>query len=283
MPQRGNQLSAGAEETKPKLPEPGSVRKHSWYHTIDFPDGSASAGYYDTRGLPDQLEWPAGLTGGRCLDVGTFDGFWAFEMEHRGAKEVVALDVAEPEDLDWRYDDKVSGPADIRAWGAERGRGFREARDRLDSSVEQLFCSVYDLDPEIHGQFDVVFCGALLLHLRDPIRALERMRMVCSGELLLLETLDPALEIRARRIPTARVSVEHRDQWWKANSAGLAAMIDIAGFRTVSVGRRVIVPYGRGVTHPTKYSLEGLVALRPLAKGALMRPFRAVPRPPKGG
>ena len=35
---------------------------------------------------------PESLAGVRALDIGTFDGFWAFEMERRGA-EVVAIDI----------------------------------------------------------------------------------------------------------------------------------------------------------------------------------------------
>lgn len=253
------------------------IRDRSWYHTIDFPDGTSSPGYFDTRGVPAQVEWPAGLRGGRCLDVGTFDGFWAFEMEARGAASVVALDVEDPDALDWRYDEKEAGPKAVRAWGAERGPGFNEARERRRSKVERLVSSVYDLDPAKHGTFDVVFCGALLLHLRDPIRALESMRTVCSGELVLVETLDPVLDIIAKRVPCARIS-QHRDQWWKVNKYGLVSLVELAGFRITWIGDRLVVPHGAGVTHSTRYSLTGIAALHPRSKGELMLPLRAVPR-----
>ena len=255
----------------------GIIRERSWYHTIDFPDGTSSPGYFDTRGVPQEVEWPACLPGGRCLDVGTFDGFWAFEMEQRGAASVVALDVEDPQALDWRYDEVEAGPNAIRAWGAERGPGFHEARRRRGSKVDRLVLSVYDLDPARHGAFDVVFCGALLLHLRDPLAALERMRTVCRGELVLVETLDATLDIVARRVPCARLS-PHRDQWWKANQYGLVSMVEVAGFRVTWIGDRLIVPYGAGVTHPARYSLNGIAAMRPRSKGELMVPLRAVPR-----
>lgn len=249
----------------------------SWYHTIDFPDGTSSPGYFDTRGAPQHIEWPSGLQGGRCLDVGTFDGFWAFEMERRGAGSVVALDIEDMSALDWRYDEMEAGPKAIQAWGAERGPGFHEAHRRRGSNVERLVLSVYDLDPERHGMFDVVFCGALLLHLRDPIAALERMRSVCRGELVLVETLDPALDMVARRIPCVRLS-QVRDQWWKANKYGLLSMVKVAGFRLTWIGRRFITPYGAGVNHPTRYTLTGVAAGKPRSKGELMLPLRAAPR-----
>jgi len=86
------------------------VAKLSWYHTIELPDGTTTPGYADTRPARRYVEWPVELVGGRCLDVGTFDGFWAFEMERRGAAEVVALDVDDPEAFDWPYDYRRSGP-----------------------------------------------------------------------------------------------------------------------------------------------------------------------------
>jgi hypothetical protein len=64
--------------------------RRTWYHTIDLPGRGPTPGYFDTRRAPAHVPWPRQLSGGRCLDVGTFDGFWAFEMERRGAFEVVA-------------------------------------------------------------------------------------------------------------------------------------------------------------------------------------------------
>lgn len=54
-----------------------------WYHTIDLPDGSATPGQYDLRGIVPRLPIPASLEGKRCLDIGSRDGFYAFEMEKR--------------------------------------------------------------------------------------------------------------------------------------------------------------------------------------------------------
>src|SRR2546421_6587819 len=137
----------------------------TWYHTIDLPGGGQTSGWYDCRGVTSEVEWPATLVNQRCLDVGTFDGFWAFEMEKRGASEVVALDVDDPTDLDWFYDERDRGPELVREWGSERGPGFTAAARLVGSDARRVNCSVYDLDEETAGLFDVVFCGALLLHL----------------------------------------------------------------------------------------------------------------------
>ena len=72
-----------------------------WYHTIDLGNGVVTPGLYDTPGECARVPLPASLEGRRCLDIGTADGFWAFEMERRGAAEVVALDIDDPDDYDW--------------------------------------------------------------------------------------------------------------------------------------------------------------------------------------
>jgi hypothetical protein len=43
----------------------------------------AAAGICDPT--VERLPWPSSLAGMRCLDIGTMDDFWAFELERRGA------------------------------------------------------------------------------------------------------------------------------------------------------------------------------------------------------
>jgi tRNA (mo5U34)-methyltransferase len=251
----------------------------TWYHTIDLPGGGHTEGWYDCRRAPRHVEWPAAVQGGRCLDVGTFDGFWAFELERRGASEVIALDVDEPEQLDWFYDEHERGPELVRSWGSDRGPGFVEAARLTGSRAQRVGCSIYDLTESTAGRFDVVFCGALLLHLADPIRALERMRAVCDGELVLVEHLDGYLELTAPRTPAAHFSADW-DQWWRANSAGLAAMVDRAGFEIEATGKRFLVPYGPAAPDFgwRATALHALAAGRPTKRGLLFRSLRARPR-----
>ncbi|HZU74136.1 MAG TPA: class I SAM-dependent methyltransferase [Acidimicrobiales bacterium] len=252
----------------------------AWYHTIDLPGGRTTPGWFDTRSSPAKVPWPAHL--GRCLDVGTFDGFWAFEMERRGATEVVAIDLDDPFQLDWPYDLRLSGPAQIAEWGSGRGPGFAEAAAALSSDVKRRSRSVYDLDPDADGRFDTVLCGALLLHLRDPVLGLERMRSVCTGSLVLVESVDPRLELVARRCPSAQFHPEP-DEWWRVNSAGLIKLVESAGFRVAQVSERFLVPHGPGAAPDHRLSsLAGVLAGRPGRRGLLTRALRAEPRPARG-
>lgn len=256
------------------------TERRTWYHTIDLPDGDSTPGYFDTRAAPPFVPWPGAVDGGRCLDVGTFDGFWAFEMERRGAGEVVAIDVDDPTRYDWPYDRRRSGPLAIADWGSERGPGFAEAARRLSSNVRRTSRSVYELDPAVDGRFDVVLCGALLLHLRDPVMALERMREVCAGSLILVEAIDPRLELLAPGVPAAQLYPEP-DEWWRLNSAGLRQILRVSGFEVKARSRRFLVPLGRGAPPELRLSfLSGVATMSPGRRGLLTRAVVAVPRPP---
>src|SRR5205807_8137397 len=102
------------------------------------------------------------------LDVATFDGFWAFEMERRGAAETVAIDLLDIRQADWPVN---SAPDVMESIGErkEAGEGFEIARDALGSGVQRIEMNVYDLDPDVVGEFDFVYVGSLLIHLRHPV------------------------------------------------------------------------------------------------------------------
>src|SRR4051794_22220923 len=151
------------------------VERYPWYHTLELGDGIVTKAMFDHRPVLDRYPVPADLSGRRCLDVGTMDGFWAFEMERRGAESVTAIDLDDPNASDW--------PASLRgqdkALDETKAERFGLAKRLLGSSVDRVTMSVYDLGPEL-GTFDFVFCGDLFLHLKDPITAAERLYSVCS-------------------------------------------------------------------------------------------------------
>lgn len=219
------------------------VAELDWYHTIELVPGVVTPGWFDTRAIVRKLPFPR-LDGARCLDVGTFDGFWAFEMEKRGASEVVAIDILDPRRWDWPSGSTQDALEAIGARKAQ-GKGFEIARDALGSKVSRRERSVHDLDPEQDGVFDVVYLGSLLLHLRDPIGALQRVRKVCSGHLLVVDAIDLALTVTHPRRPMASLEGVGRPWWWRPNAAALARMVEAAGFEVVRRAR-CFMPSGAG-------------------------------------
>lgn len=228
-----------------------------WYHTIDLPGGIVTPGWFDLRPIVDVMPWPD-VRGKRCLDIGTYDGFIAFELERRGAAEVLAVDVNDHTKWDWPPDMRATGPANLaKLAGPERGGGFRLAAEALGSSVTLHSISIYDLDPADIGTFDVVTCGSLLLHLRDPMRALEAVRGVCGGVFLSAEQIDLPLTLRARKQPLATLNgVGSMCQWWIPNRFGHLQMLRSAGFGVDRVSRPYAIPYG--ANHPARTGVRRL-------------------------
>jgi len=223
---RANDPQALAEE----------VRRLRWYHTLDLGGGVITNGMFDHRPVVDKYLLPADLSGLRCLDVGTMDGFWAFEMERRGACEVVALDLDDPNQLDW--------PASLRditvkTFDETKEQRFNLAKEALGSRVVRVLRSAYEIDTDL-GLFDLIFSGDLLIHLKDPVTAVERMRRVCRGSAIIC---NPVTRSRFnRRRPIAEFDGIDEFQWWVFSEAGLARMIRAAGFSHVVVGRAFELP-----------------------------------------
>ncbi len=241
------------------------VDSHYWYHTIDLGHGVVTPGHFDLRPIVDQMPWPE-IEGKRCLDVGTYDGYLAFELERRGAAEVVATDIANHEDWDWPPDVRARGGENLaKLAGPDKSLGFRIAKEALGSKVERLELSVYDLDPDELGRFDVVVCGSLMLHLRDPQRALEAIRRVCAGEFLSAEEIDLPLTLALRKWPVARLrGTGALCQWWIPNAECHRQMLKSAGFGIIERSKHYTIPFG--VAHP------------PLQENPLRRAERALQR-----
>jgi len=207
-------------------------RLQGWYHTIELGGGLVSRAIYDHRSVVDRYGLPPSLVGKTALDVGTFDGFWAFELERRGADRVVAIDVENIGAFDWL-------PAAKKALGARVSEEshFPLAQVMRGSRVKREICSVYDLSPERVGTFDVVFCGDVLLHLWNPLKALVNIRAVTRESAHIQTTIDAGLEAAYPDVPVLRFGQRgfeatpgEQCTYWIFNSAALSQMMEYAGF-----------------------------------------------------
>jgi tRNA (mo5U34)-methyltransferase len=207
---------------------------------IEVAPGVLTPGSWDLRPTADRMPWPASLAGLRCLDVGTMDGFWAFELERRGAGEVVAIDLADPDRQDAPVAERGRRDATPQSL---RGDTFRVAADLLGSRAQYRDLSVYDLDPGDSGEFDLIVMGYVLQMLRDPLRALEAVRSVCRGQLLLLETVSRPLSL----IPSPLARLDARrdgSEWLVFNRRGLRKALELAGFEIEAMTRTLRDHYG---------------------------------------
>lgn len=256
------------------------VNAINWYHTIDLGDGIVTPGWFDTRSAAGRVPLPAVLDGKNCLDIGTWDGFWAYEMERRGAASVTAIDLDDQSRWDWPPHMRVRDerpPGEVILDEFKAGDvGFSLAHEALSSRVRRINMSIYELSPESLGRFDVVFLGTLLMHLRDPIAALAAMRSVCVGEAIIADTVDAVPSFVRRRTPTVRLEGYERPWWWIPNRAGLHRMVESAGFKIVEATPVYFLPLG--VSHPrTPFRRSWRKLFDPKGREELITNYKGIP------
>ncbi len=162
------------------------ISRRKWYHRMDLGNGVTTPGFqYDSIwDNARQARSAIDYKGKTVLDLGSWDGMWAFEAEMLGAAFVVATDCLNQWQLWWHH-------------GMNNLILVREAifsqvvplwnispyvlRDRLDNMLYS--------HPLLKGGFDIVQHLGLLYHLRDPLLSLAQSRSVIKeGGTLLIET-----------------------------------------------------------------------------------------------
>ena len=201
-------------------------------------------------GSPNACRSLVRAKGWRCLDIGTYDGFWAFEMERRGASEVIALDVVDVEQWDWPLPGRKQTLLDWKQ-GIPSYTGFDVAHRALSSRVERIELSVYEATPEKLGMFDFILFGDLLPHLRDPVGALTAIRSVCRGQLLSADVVSLTMTLLRPFHPAADLEALRAPFWWTPNVAARKRMLSAAGYDLLRTGP-YLVPRGEGAPPPRR-------------------------------
>jgi hypothetical protein len=99
--------------------------------------------------------------------------------------------------------------------------------------VEREVCSIYDAIPENLGTFDLVFCGSVLLHLRDQFLALERIANLSRGTFISAEEYDPLSSLLPFSVSRYRADRDAAVVFWHPSVRTWKRMIWSAGFDRV--------------------------------------------------
>jgi SAM-dependent methyltransferase len=226
-----------------------------WYHSFYFDNGLNVRGDYDIGADVSAYGFPESMEGMRVLDIGTGAGWFAFYFEQLGA-EVVTVDTRGYCDSDvfgrslYPSIDKENRSPDrfdedgTPIYYSPASRGFGIMKEMLGSRVRFRNARVHDLKPEMFGgtKFDLVFLGAILSHLRDPIGALMAARSVCRHRVIALTPVvlgEKAPDVPPRQyLPYTAVD---KTSWWLPNEACFRQWFLAAGLTGVDVDRQVIL------------------------------------------
>jgi tRNA (mo5U34)-methyltransferase len=227
--------------------------RQDWFHSLDLGDGVITPGKVPVeyeQHLFGALQIPQSLAGMRVLDIGTYDGLYAFECERRGALEVVAIDVT---------------PIDTYC--------FALASELLTSRVKYLQMSVYELDPaKLGGPFDLVLFPGVFYHLRHILMSFDNIwnilkptgmvlveTHVCDQHLVLADgsvTTLADIDLRLVDVPLFRFYRKNElnpldwSNWFGANVAAVLDVMRSAGFETEHLASWQSRAAFRGIKNP---------------------------------
>jgi tRNA (mo5U34)-methyltransferase len=190
-----------------------------WHQRFELAPGVWTPGVSSVRWHSAVARLPADLSGATVLDVGTTNAGTAFELERRGAARVVAVDIFDP---DWF--------------------GVTALTEFLDSRVEYVRASVYELGGRFPEPFDLVIFWGVLYHLRHPLLALDNLRAV-TGREASLETAVCDRELPRRQRGRSLARFYRRDElssdpsnWFAPTVVALEDWCISAGFEVERLG-----------------------------------------------
>lgn len=200
------------------------IQAATWYHTVDLGNGLVTPGMFDHRPYLGCYGLPKNLHGKTVLDIGVASGFFAFEFEKRGAS---VLGTELPHWLDHDFGPCVATPYDLEQGERLIKDPFSIAHQALQSKVQRKEINIYDISPETTGKYDLTFCGSVLVHLTDPIKALWRIRSVTKDAAIISTVIS---ESKSNEPVAQFVGDQRGMDWWLPNKPAFEAMVRCAGF-----------------------------------------------------
>jgi tRNA (mo5U34)-methyltransferase len=170
------------------------VEQLKWVHTLDLGNGIVTPGAWPPNPLILAAFSDIDFVGKKVLDIGCWDGLWAFEAEKRGASEVYATDCIS------------------QRWGTtstfDLAHKALHSKSHYDPNV-----SVNDIGRlGVHDFNVVLFCG-IYYHLRDPLLAFSRLRQVMADSGLMVVEGDVIYDV-----DDAYAKFFYRNTWEKDSS-----------------------------------------------------------------
>lgn len=206
-----------------------------WHHSIQlFPDlvakGSKSVALLERERAA--ILGPLDLAGREVLDIGSWNGYFAFEAKRAGAARVIASD-----SLCWHLP-------------AFRGREtFDLARECLDLDIETKVIDPTELPGDL-APVDVVLFLGVFYHMHDPVAVLKSAAAL-ARDVLVIETHQDLLSLDRPGMvfyPRDTLGGDHSN-WWGPNPECMFELLDSIGWPRVFYQHHPVVGPGRGIYH----------------------------------
>jgi SAM-dependent methyltransferase len=189
------------------------------------------------------------------LDVGTAGGFLAFEAERAGAR-VTAMDAlsgAEFDRIHFRESlyhlDRASHIVETNGWFTKIKASFWYSWHRYNSNVEVVYAPLSRV-PYWERKFDVVFAGAIIEHLSDPVSTIGNLAALANEAVII--SFTPVIDSDAQLMETANdwTNPNHNFTFWTLSKGLYKRIFENIGFSVQFVPARARFA-GAEVTRPT--------------------------------
>jgi SAM-dependent methyltransferase len=228
------------------------LRECYFYHTTDIPGYGLVEGEWDLRPGIRAYLGDVDFSGKRVLELGTASGFVCFHMEREGA-DVVGYDLSDQQDWDVvpfaRYDHEKF-LLDRRERIRKLNNAFWLCHRAFDSRSRVVYGDVYSIPDQI-GMVDICTCCSILLHVRDPFRALQKALSLTRETVIVTESAGIAslpfglrsykrLLPRKLAVPSMKFlpdwrTTEPRETWWRLSPEIVERFVGTLGFERTTV------------------------------------------------
>lgn len=218
-----------------------------FYHTVDIPGHGVIHGSWDLRDNLDAYLGFVDFQNKRVFDAGTGNGLLAFAAEQRGAREIVAFDLAQTEEWDHvPYPDSLllqvqkhtrqEAIDERRQMLAKLNNAFWFCHQAFRSKVKMCYGNIYSI-PAAIGPVDIAIFGAILLHLKSPLNALEQAAKITAETIIVTNLVwrninnDLPMSLLLPS-PQPPLSI---DAWWVHSPALISQFLQVLGYTDTTV------------------------------------------------
>jgi SAM-dependent methyltransferase len=215
-----------------------------FYHCMDIPGHGEVLGQWDLRGHEATYLGKVPFYGKSVLEIGTASGHLGFWMEGQGAA-VTCFDLDPSQEWDIV---EFAGHDPVKIMRSRKeairliNNGWWFNHNRLKSRNQVVYGTVYELD-KLPGTFDIVTVNSVLLHLRDPFRALVQAAARTHDQIVVTDLSEQHFT-RKPPVDTGQLSMHFMprrsndgpvDTWWVVTEKLTMEFLRILGFKTIEL------------------------------------------------